>query len=82
MIGFVGCVLLRTAGDLFTAGTSLAPTWHDCMIAGQNASELFLICGMSAVGLSVAFNQMWRIGSRRSRRAFSSRCWSVRAACR
>ena len=34
------------------------------MIAGQNASELFLICGMTAVGLSVAFTQMWRIGWR------------------
>jgi uncharacterized integral membrane protein (TIGR00698 family) len=64
VIGFVACVLLRTAGDVFTGGTALAPTWHDWMIAGQNASELFLICGMSAVGLSVAFNQMWRIGWR------------------
>jgi uncharacterized integral membrane protein (TIGR00698 family) len=64
VIGFVGCVLLRTAGDILTRGTPLAPSWHDAMIAGQDASELFLICGMSAVGLSVAFNQMWRIGWR------------------
>jgi uncharacterized integral membrane protein (TIGR00698 family) len=64
VLGFVGCVVLRSAGDVLTNGTSFAPAWHNWMIAGQNASELLLICGMTAVGLSVAFTQMWRIGWR------------------
>jgi len=64
VLGFVACVVLRSVGDVLANGTSFAPVWHDWMIAGQNASELFLICGMTAVGLSVAFTQMWRIGWR------------------
>jgi uncharacterized membrane protein YadS len=31
---------------------------------GYTASDLFLTCGMTAVGLSVSFTDMWRIGWR------------------
>jgi uncharacterized membrane protein YadS len=41
-----------------------APMWQAVMGAGQTASDLFLICGMTAVGLSVSFTDMWRIGWR------------------
>jgi uncharacterized membrane protein YadS len=51
-------------GDALTHGSGLAPQWNALTTAGQNASELFLICGMTAVGLSVSFTQMWRIGWR------------------
>jgi uncharacterized membrane protein YadS len=64
VIGFLACVVLRTVGDALTGGTGVAADWHALMTAGQGASELFLICGMTAVGLSVSFTQMWRIGWR------------------
>jgi uncharacterized integral membrane protein (TIGR00698 family) len=64
VLGFVFCVVLRTVGDALTHGSGLAPQWNALTTAGQNASELFLICGMTAVGLSVSFTQMWRIGWR------------------
>ncbi len=62
VFAFILCVILRTAGDsVFQAE---AATWHAAVNAGQTASELFLICGMTAVGLSVSFTDMWRIGWR------------------
>jgi len=64
VLGFVFCVVLRTAGDALTRGSGLAANWSALTTAGQSASELFLICGMTAVGLSVSFTQMWRIGWR------------------
>jgi uncharacterized integral membrane protein (TIGR00698 family) len=64
VLGFVFCVVLRTAGDALTRGSGLAANWSQLTTAGQSASELFLICGMTAVGLSVSFTQMWRIGWR------------------
>jgi uncharacterized integral membrane protein (TIGR00698 family) len=64
VVGFVCCVVVRTAGDALTQHSALAAQWHALTSAGQSASELFLICGMTAVGLSVSFTQMWRIGWR------------------
>jgi uncharacterized membrane protein YadS len=51
-------------GDALARDTGFAANWSALTTAGQNASELFLICGMTAVGLSVSFTQMWRIGWR------------------
>ena len=64
VIGFIFCVVLRTLGDALTRNSGAAADWHALMTRGQDASELFLICGMTAVGLSVSFTQMWRIGWR------------------
>jgi uncharacterized integral membrane protein (TIGR00698 family) len=64
VLGFVFFVVLRTVGDALARGTGFAEYWTVLTGAGQNASELFLICGMTAVGLSVSFTQMWRIGWR------------------
>jgi uncharacterized integral membrane protein (TIGR00698 family) len=64
VLGFVFCVILRTVGDALTHGAGMATNWNALMTTGQSASELFLICGMTAVGLSVSFTQMWRIGWR------------------
>lgn len=64
VLGFVFFVVLRTVGDALTRGTAVAVHWSALTTAGQSASELFLICGMTAVGLSVSFTQMWRIGWR------------------
>jgi len=62
VFAFILFVVIRTAGDgAFHADAAL---WHAVVNAGQSASELFLVCGMTAVGLSVSFNDMWRIGWR------------------
>lgn len=62
VFAFILFVVVRTVGDgLFHPD---APVWHAAVNAGQTASELFLVCGMTAVGLSVSFNDMWRIGWR------------------
>jgi uncharacterized integral membrane protein (TIGR00698 family) len=62
VLAFILFVVIRTAGDaLFQADASL---WHAAVSTGQSASELFLVCGMTAVGLSVSFTDMWRIGWR------------------
>jgi uncharacterized integral membrane protein (TIGR00698 family) len=62
VFGFIAFVVVRTVGDgVFRPE---APLWHAVVNAGQSASELFLVCGMTAVGLSVSFNDMWRIGWR------------------
>lgn len=62
VFGFILFVVVRTVGDsMFHAD---APMWHAVVNAGQSASELFLVCGMTAVGLSVSFTDMWRIGWR------------------
>ncbi|HUI59431.1 MAG TPA: putative sulfate exporter family transporter [Steroidobacteraceae bacterium] len=62
VFAFILFVVARTVGDsLFHADAAL---WHAAVNAGQTASELFLVCGMTAVGLSVSFADMWRIGWR------------------
>jgi uncharacterized integral membrane protein (TIGR00698 family) len=62
VFAFILFVVVRTVGDgVFHPD---APLWHAAVNAGQSASELFLVCGMTAVGLSVSFNDMWRIGWR------------------
>lgn len=64
--GFVLCfvllILLRTAGDALFAAVSGSRYWNHLVHAGQLASELFLICGMAAVGLSVSLTQLRSIG--------------------
>jgi uncharacterized integral membrane protein (TIGR00698 family) len=60
VVAFLGFIALRTAGDaLFDA-----PVWQASVKTGYTASDLFLTCGMTAVGLSVSFIDMWRIGWR------------------
>ncbi len=61
VLGFIAFIVLRTAGDtLFGAGAD----WQAVVSTGYTASDLFLTCGMTAVGLSVSFTDMWRIGWR------------------
>jgi uncharacterized membrane protein YadS len=62
VFAFILFVIVRTVGDSMFPGA--APMWHAVVNAGQSASELFLVCGMTAVGLSVSFTDMWRIGWR------------------
>jgi len=62
VVAFILFVIVRTVGD--TAFHADATMWHAVVNAGQSASELFLVCGMTTVGLSVSFTDMWRIGWR------------------
>jgi uncharacterized integral membrane protein (TIGR00698 family) len=62
VLGFLACIMVRTAGDaIMPAGSGL---WQALIHTGYTASDLFLTCGMTAVGLSVSFTDMWRIGWR------------------
>jgi len=61
VLAFIGFIVLRTAGDaLFHDGGA----WQALVNTGYQGSDLFLTCGMTAVGLSVSFTDMWRIGWR------------------
>ena len=60
VLAFMGFILIRTAGDAL-----LSSTWWQALVnTGYTASDLFLTCGMTAVGLSVSVTEMWRIGWR------------------
>jgi len=54
--------VLRTVGDAVSGAAS--SVWPALIKTGYTASDLFLTCGMTAVGLSVSFTDMWRIGWR------------------
>ena len=61
VLAFLGFILVRTGGDALLGG---APWWPHLIDRGLHGSDLFLTCGMTAVGLSVSFTDMWRIGWR------------------
>ncbi len=61
VVAFVAFIVVRTAGD---ALLHASPAWQALVNTGYTTSDLFLTCGMTAVGLSVAFTDMWRIGWR------------------
>jgi len=62
VLAFIGFIVVRTAGDALSGGST--PLWRALIDTVYTASDLFLTCGMTAVGLSVSFTDMWRIGWR------------------
>jgi uncharacterized membrane protein YadS len=56
------------AGALFAASPVHAGVystlWQALVNTGESASDVLLVCGMTALGLSVSFGEMWRIGWR------------------
>jgi uncharacterized integral membrane protein (TIGR00698 family) len=62
VLAFIGFIVVRTVGDALYGAP--APLWQALINTGYTASDLFLTCGMTAVGLSVSFTDMWRIGWR------------------
>jgi uncharacterized integral membrane protein (TIGR00698 family) len=70
LIAFVLLAIVRTAGDGFTAGTDLAQGWSQLISVGLGASDIFLVCGMTAVGLNVSLADLRGIGSRALGAAF------------
>lgn len=64
VICFVLLVVLRSAGDATFASAAAALHWQRLIGYGQLISELLLISGMTAVGLSVSVKQVAAIGWR------------------
>lgn len=65
VIWFVVFVLVRTLGDHLVAGDmQTGQMWLQTMSASQLVSDLFMTCGMTAVGLSVSLTQMHQVGFR------------------
>ena len=62
VLAFIGFIVVRTVGDALSGAS--APLWRALINTGYTASDLFLTCGMTALGLSVSFTDMWRIGWR------------------
>jgi uncharacterized integral membrane protein (TIGR00698 family) len=61
VVAFLAFITVRTGGDTLLGHSAL---WQAVVHTGYTASDLFLTCGMTAVGLSVSFTDMWRIGWR------------------
>jgi uncharacterized integral membrane protein (TIGR00698 family) len=63
---FVLCFLLlivvRTGGEALFGESVASSQWQQLVGAGQRVSDLLLICGMSAVGLSVSLPQVATLG--------------------
>ena len=65
VLWFVVFVLVRTLVDqLVTTNTQAQQAWLQAMSAAQVMSDLFMTCGMTAVGLTVCLAQMQRVGFR------------------
>lgn len=65
VIWFVVFVLLRTLGDQLVANDAHATqAWLQAVTTSQVVSDLFMTCGMTAVGLNVSLSQMHRVGFR------------------
>ena len=61
VVAFIAFIITRTVGDSLFLATS---QWPALIHAAQTFSELCLICGMAAVGLSVSIPEMWNVGWR------------------
>jgi len=65
IVAFVALVVVRALGDQFVASRSaFAGTWASALDVAQTLSELFMICGMTAVGLNLSLTNMSRVGIR------------------
>jgi uncharacterized integral membrane protein (TIGR00698 family) len=65
VIWFVVFVIVRTLGDQFVATDAHAQQlWLQGIGTSLLVSDLFLVCGMTAVGLSVSLAQMYQVGFR------------------
>lgn len=65
VIWFVAFVLVRTLGDHLIVGDLQSQhMWLQIMAGSQVVSDLFMTCGMTALGLSVSLTQMHQVGLR------------------
>jgi uncharacterized integral membrane protein (TIGR00698 family) len=64
LVAFVLLAVLRTAGDAAFAGTAAEPAWSALIAAGLAASDLLLVCGMTAIGLGISLRDVRTLGWR------------------
>ena len=64
LIAFVLLALVRTGGDALFVGGDVAGAWSQIVAIGLGASDLFLVCGMTAIGLSVSLADLRGVGSK------------------
>jgi uncharacterized integral membrane protein (TIGR00698 family) len=64
LIAFVLLAFVRTAGDAVFAGSEISSAWSQVIAVGLGASDLFLVCGMTAIGLSVSLADLRGVGSK------------------
>ncbi|HNR22805.1 MAG TPA: putative sulfate exporter family transporter [Steroidobacteraceae bacterium] len=65
IVAFVALVVVRALGDQFVADrAALAGGWGATLDVAQTLSELFMICGMTAVGLNLSLANLGQVGMR------------------
>ena len=64
LIAFVLLATLRTAGDAAFVGTGAADAWSGLIAVGLAASDLLLVCGMTAIGLGISLREVRTLGWR------------------
>ena len=64
LIAFVVLALVRTMGDATFSGSEVAAAWSQIIAVAVGASDLFLVCGMTAIGLSVSLSDLRGVGSK------------------
>jgi uncharacterized membrane protein YadS len=64
LVAFVLLAALRTAGDAAFAGTGAAAVWSSLIATALAASDLLLVCGMTAIGLGVSLREVRTLGWR------------------
>lgn len=62
LLAFVALGILRTFGDAVFVDTGAMSLWSQAIAAGQGASDVFLVCGMTAIGLSVSLADLRGVG--------------------
>ena len=70
LIAFVLLALLRTGGDAVFSAPEITAVWSQIIAVGVGASDLFLVCGMTAIGLSVSLADLRGVGSKALLAAF------------
>ena len=64
LVCFLLLALARTAGDGLLSASGVAQAWSQLVAVGLGASELLLVCGMTAVGLGVSLADLRGVGAR------------------
>lgn len=65
VVAFMVLVLVRAAGDqVFASDTDARALWSAAMDVAKTLSELLMIGGMTALGLSISLTQIYQVGPR------------------
>jgi len=64
LIALLVLALARTGGDAVFTSADAAAAWAQLVAVGVGASDLFLVCGMTAIGLSVSLADLRGVGSK------------------